>query len=205
MTFDQAMRADRWQALTLGIPGKSPGADASRLRTARRVEREYAAYSDRVYARATGTVDPDPQHPFCLYRLINAGGNIQRVVDAPDFAAEILHDIRAGTGKRSCPTKTAPAGNASAQRSTGTAPQRERPRISAPSSNSMASSRPVLAGRRWPSGSCSRGTSRLPTPASSPRSDQPRFRLAAASRPVSRAVACVAHLPNTPPDKGAGR
>ncbi|MFI8528150.1 hypothetical protein ACIGB8_27070 [Promicromonospora sukumoe] len=96
MNFDQAMRADRWQALTLGIPGMSPGADASRLRAARRVEREYVAYSDRVYARATGTVDPDPQHPFCLYRLIKAGGNIQRVVDAPDFAAETLQDMGRG-------------------------------------------------------------------------------------------------------------
>jgi len=96
MTFDQAMRAERWRALTLGIPGMSPGADASRLRTARRVEREYTAYSDRVYARATGTVDPDPQHPFCLYRLIRAGGNIQRVVDAPDFAAEVLQHMGRG-------------------------------------------------------------------------------------------------------------
>ena len=96
MNFDQAMRAERWHALTLGIPGMGPGANASRLRTARRVEREYTAYSNRVYARATGTVDPDPQHPFCLYRLIKAGGNIQRVIDARDFAAEVLQDMGRG-------------------------------------------------------------------------------------------------------------
>ncbi|WP_454859713.1 hypothetical protein [Promicromonospora soli] len=74
----------------------SPEADATRLRTARRIEEEYDAYSERVYAQATGTVDPDPQHPFCLYRLIKAGGNIQHVVDAPDFADEVLDHMGRG-------------------------------------------------------------------------------------------------------------
>lgn len=73
-----------------------PGADASRLRTARRVQQEYIAYSDRVYARATGTIDPNPQPPFCLHWIINADGNIQRVVDSPDFARVVLNHLGLG-------------------------------------------------------------------------------------------------------------
>ena len=99
MNFDQAMRAERWHALTLGIPGLGPGADASRLRTARRIELEYDAYSERVYARATGTVDPDPQHPFCLYRLIKADGNIHASPRHPTSPAKFWTTWAAGTGK----------------------------------------------------------------------------------------------------------
>lgn len=96
MNFDQALRAERWHALTLGIPGMSPGAGASRLRTARRVWQEYVAYSQRVYDSQIWTYDPDPQPSFCLHRLIEAGGNIQRVVDAPDFSGEFLQDMGRG-------------------------------------------------------------------------------------------------------------
>jgi hypothetical protein len=96
MNFDEAMRAERWHALTLGIPGMNSGANASRLRTARRVWREYQAYSRRVYDSQIWTYDPDPQPSFCLYPLIEAGGNIQRVVDAPNFAAKVLQHMGRG-------------------------------------------------------------------------------------------------------------
>ncbi|MFJ3408192.1 hypothetical protein [Promicromonospora sp. NPDC090134] len=96
MNFDQALRAERWQALTLGIPGMSRGADASRLRTARRVWHEYEAYSHKVYDSQIWTYDPDPRPSFCLHPLILAHGNIQRVIDAPDFAADVLQDLGRG-------------------------------------------------------------------------------------------------------------
>ena len=54
----------------------SPGADASRLRTALLLEREFRAYSNGFYARATDSLDPDPRFPFCLHRLITERGNI---------------------------------------------------------------------------------------------------------------------------------
>ncbi|MFE7503832.1 hypothetical protein [Promicromonospora sp. NPDC057488] len=96
MNFDQALRAERWHALTLGIAGMSSGANASRLRTARRVWDGYEAYSQKVYDSQIWTYDPDPQPSFCLYPLIQAAGSIQRVVDAPDFAAEVLQDLGRG-------------------------------------------------------------------------------------------------------------
>lgn len=96
MTLNRAMRAERWHALTLGIPGMSPGADASRLRTALLLEREFRAYSNGFYARATNSLDPDPRLPFCLHRLITERGNIQRIVDAPDFAGEVLDHMDRG-------------------------------------------------------------------------------------------------------------
>lgn len=96
MNFTQAMAVDRWHALTLGIPGMSPGADASRLRAARRVQEEYLDFRDALYARSFGPVDPDPGPPFCLPRLIQAKGNIQRVLDAPDFAEQVLEHMGRG-------------------------------------------------------------------------------------------------------------
>ncbi|MDR7381270.1 hypothetical protein [Promicromonospora iranensis] len=96
MNFDQALRAEPWHALALGIPGMSPGANASRLRTARRVWREYQTYSQTVYDSQIWTYDPDPQPSFCLYPLIEAGGSIQRVVDAPNFATKVLDHIGRG-------------------------------------------------------------------------------------------------------------
>ncbi|WP_423464181.1 hypothetical protein ACO229_06405 [Promicromonospora sp. MS192] len=96
MSFDQALRAERWHALTLGFPGMSPGADASRLRTARRVWAEYVTYSQKVYDSQHWTYDPDPRPSFCLYPLIEAGGNIQRLVDRPEFAGQVLDDMDRG-------------------------------------------------------------------------------------------------------------
>jgi hypothetical protein len=86
----------RWHALTLGIPGISPGADASRLRAARRVQEEYLDFRDALYTRSFGPVDPDPGPPFCLPRLIRAKGNIQRVLDGPDFAGQVLEHMGRG-------------------------------------------------------------------------------------------------------------
>jgi hypothetical protein len=96
MNFVQAMAAERWHALALGIPGMSAGADASRLRTARRVEEEYLDFRDALYARSFGPVDPDPGPPFCLPILIQAKGNIQRVLDAPYFAGQVLEHMGRG-------------------------------------------------------------------------------------------------------------
>lgn len=96
MNFVQAMAVDRWYALTLGIPGMSPGADASRLRAARHVQEEYLDFRDALYARSFGPVDPDPGPPFCLPRLIQAKGNIRRVLDAPDFAGQVLEHMGRG-------------------------------------------------------------------------------------------------------------
>ncbi|MFI9488569.1 hypothetical protein ACIG47_19435 [Promicromonospora sp. NPDC052451] len=87
MNFDQALRAERWHALTLGIPGMSPGANASRLRTARRVWAEYVTYSQKVYDSQRWTYDPDPRPSFCLYPLIEAGGN------GPEFTGTALDDM----------------------------------------------------------------------------------------------------------------
>ncbi|GAA1854497.1 hypothetical protein [Myceligenerans crystallogenes] len=89
----------RPDALTLGIPGCDAAANRARLAAAARIHEEQVQYDAAVYAEAAAqrtTVDPDPIRPFGLDALLQARGDVQAVVDDPDFARSVLKDMGRG-------------------------------------------------------------------------------------------------------------
>jgi hypothetical protein len=193
MNFDQALHAERWHALTLGIPGMGPGADASRLRTARCVWQEYVAYSQRVYDSQIWPYDPDPRPSFCLYPLIEAAGSIQRVVDAPDFADKVLDDMGRGYREEIVSDEagirwegfglTIDGYHAAAREAVHIRAQLQLRGLIAPRLRGQAVTYGFLHPRYEP----------LATRVSSPRSEQPQPRLLHGSHPAPQAVSSTAH------------
>jgi len=94
MDRQEALRADRVTALTLGVAGTGPAAERLRLAVARRIRREQQAVENEAYRRAGESagfsVEPDVPAPFGLDELLTAKGSIQNVVDHPGFAHAVM-------------------------------------------------------------------------------------------------------------------
>lgn len=93
LTYKPALFLDRPAALTLGVPGRDQDAWAQRLAVAAAIRAEHMEIEQRAYAVAHWMDEPDIPAPFGTYALVTAGGDVQAVVDGPDFEYLVLSDM----------------------------------------------------------------------------------------------------------------
>lgn len=96
LTYKLALSLDRVAALTLGVPGRDQDAWGQRLAVAEAIRAEHMEIEQRAYAVAHWMNEPDIPAPFGTYALVTAGGDVQAVVDSPDFEYLVLDDMGRG-------------------------------------------------------------------------------------------------------------
>ncbi|RPF21305.1 hypothetical protein [Myceligenerans xiligouense] len=100
ITLKTALALSRADALMLGVHARDRAANARRLAIAQAIRQEHQQASETAYGRAAEQKDimnePYVPAPFGLFQLIRAAGDIQAVLDLPDFENLVLDDMGRG-------------------------------------------------------------------------------------------------------------
>lgn len=93
MNYDEALNANREDALTLGVAGNSVPAQRERAALAARFRHEWATRVDAIYAGAQPPEEPQVRAPFALWLVDRERGDLSRVIESSELIEALRDDL----------------------------------------------------------------------------------------------------------------